>query len=69
MRRGSTPAQAATIAVQRIAAHYKTFMGAVVALTKDGRHGAACHGISHFPYVVYDKSEDHYRVVEIECIK
>lgn len=68
MRRGSSPEQAAATAVRRIAAYYPSFMGAVVALTKDGRHGAACHGILTFPYVVYDRSQDNYRIVEVECI-
>lgn len=55
MRRQATPTEAARTAIDRIAIRYPNFQGAVVALAKDGRHGAACHGLGTFPYVVHDK--------------
>jgi N4-(beta-N-acetylglucosaminyl)-L-asparaginase len=68
MRRGASPTEAARIAIKRIADYYPNFMGAVVALRKDGLHGAACNGISSFHYVVHDKSEDTYQIKEVPCI-
>lgn len=67
MRRGASPKDAAQTAVQRIAAHYPDFMGAVIALTKTGQYGAACHGIPNFPFVVQDRSRDLFEVVTIKC--
>ncbi|CAH0397340.1 unnamed protein product [Chilo suppressalis] len=66
MRRGATPTEASRIAIKRIADHYPDFMGAVVALSKDGEHGAACHGIRTFPYVVQDVSRETYEIIRIE---
>lgn len=67
MRRGSSPTDAAKTAVARIASHYPDFMGAVVALKNDGEYGAACHGINTFPYVVYDKKQSSYQIVNVSC--
>lgn len=52
MRRGASPGDAASVAVKRIASHYSNFMGAVIAVTKNGEYGAACHGITTFPFIV-----------------
>lgn len=52
MRRGASPSAAATTAVQRIAEHYPTFRGAVIALNIDGEYGAACNGLTHFDHYV-----------------
>lgn len=67
MRRGSTPTNAAQTAINRIATHYPEFMGAVIALNKDGQYGAACHGLGDmpFPFVVYENTEK--RVHTVEC--
>ncbi|CAF4895061.1 unnamed protein product [Pieris macdunnoughi] len=69
MRRGATPTEAATIAIKRIAKYYPNYMGAVVALRKDGEYGAACHGLGDkpFPFVVRDTSMDKSKMVFIEC--
>ncbi|KAL0839356.1 hypothetical protein ABMA28_016091 [Loxostege sticticalis] len=67
MRRGSSPTSAARVAVERIVAYYPDFMGAVVALSKVGKHGAACHGITSFPYVVHDTTQESYKVIEVKC--
>ena len=53
MRRGATPTEAATTAVRRIAEHYPTFSGAVIAINKDGEYGAACNRVNNgFQYYV-----------------
>lgn len=44
MRRGLSPTAAAEDAVRRIAHRVPGFVGAVVAVSKDGRHGGAAHG-------------------------
>lgn len=67
MRRGASPTAAAETAVSRIAEHYPHFMGAVVALAKDGRYGAACHGIHQFPFVVHDLTQDTCRTEHVLC--
>lgn len=69
MRRGATPTEAATVAVKRIAKYYPDYMGAVVALRKDGQYGAACHGLVGvpFPFVVHDSTMEKCRVVFIDC--
>lgn len=54
MRRGSTPAVAATTALARIVRWYPTFFGAIVAVNKNGEHAAACNGMTTFPYVLAD---------------
>ncbi|XP_043289091.1 N(4)-(Beta-N-acetylglucosaminyl)-L-asparaginase [Venturia canescens] len=52
MRRGAEPADAAATAIKRIAKHYPTFTGGVIALSINGSYGAACNGIRSFPYYV-----------------
>lgn len=67
MRRGSTPLQAAEIAVKRIAAHYPSFAGGVIAVDKAGNYGAACHGMKEFPFSVADGSTEKVRVETVPC--
>lgn len=50
MRRGASPTEAADTAIRRIARHYPTFFGAIIALNKTGHFGAACNGMAHFPF-------------------
>ena len=69
MREGVSPDQACLDAIQRIARFYPTFTGAVLALTKDGRHGAACHGIDKFPYSVMKPGMKDPEVIEVPCLK
>ena len=75
MRHGASPTEAATTAISRIAEHYPTFKGAVIALNKDGNFGAACNGIKRFEHYVAnaglgvptmkyaDCIDNHYHVV------
>jgi isoaspartyl peptidase/L-asparaginase-like protein (Ntn-hydrolase superfamily) len=69
MRQGSAPDEACLDAVRRIAKFYPTFTGAVLALDKDGRHGAACHGLDNFPYSVMQQGWTDPKVIEIPCLK
>lgn len=52
MREAKTPEQAALIAIGRIVKRHKDFSGAVIAVNRQGMYGAACYGMSKFPYVV-----------------
>lgn len=67
MRRGASPTDAAKTAVKRIAKHFPNYMGAVIALSKNGDFGAACHGMSSFPFIVQDKTLDEHEVIVIKC--
>ncbi|KYN23291.1 PREDICTED: N(4)-(Beta-N-acetylglucosaminyl)-L-asparaginase-like [Trachymyrmex cornetzi] len=52
MRYGASPTEAAQKAISRITNHYRSFFGAVIALNKEGKYGAACNGMLKFPYYV-----------------
>jgi isoaspartyl peptidase/L-asparaginase-like protein (Ntn-hydrolase superfamily) len=69
MRQGVPPDEACLDAIKRIARFYPTFTGAVLALTRDGQHGAACHGIESFPYSVMQQDWQHPQVIEIPCLQ
>jgi isoaspartyl peptidase/L-asparaginase-like protein (Ntn-hydrolase superfamily) len=69
MRQGSTPDEACLDAIKRIAKFYPTFTGAVVALNKDGQYGAACHGLSSFPYSVMQQGWADPKILQIPCLQ
>jgi isoaspartyl peptidase/L-asparaginase-like protein (Ntn-hydrolase superfamily) len=69
MREGVAPDEACLDAIKRIAKYYPTFTGAVLALNKDGQHGAACHGIDTFPYSVMQQGWTDPQVLQIPCLK
>ncbi|KAG5340015.1 ASPG asparaginase, partial [Acromyrmex charruanus] len=52
MRYGASPTQAAKKVITRITRHYRNFFGAVIALNKKGKYGAACNGMFGFTYYV-----------------
>lgn len=56
MRNGATPTVAAKKAINRIAQHYPNFFGGVIALNKNGEYGAACNGMTTFPYYIANPS-------------
>ncbi|KAK9509155.1 hypothetical protein O3M35_006534 [Rhynocoris fuscipes] len=70
MRGGVDPAAATRKVIRRIASYYPKFMGAVLAVTKDGRVGAACHGIpnSLFPYSLVSSNNTSVKVFYVDCI-
>lgn len=56
MRQGASPVKAANIAISRIAEKYPSFFGALIAVDKKGRVGAACNGMEKFTFItVNDK--------------
>ncbi|XP_014217987.1 putative N(4)-(beta-N-acetylglucosaminyl)-L-asparaginase GA14866, partial [Copidosoma floridanum] len=56
MRQGMDPAEAAFVAVERIAKHYPKFSGAVIALNKTGQFGAACNNLPNgFPFYAVNR--------------
>lgn len=69
MREGFLPDQACLDAIKRIAKYYPTFTGAVLAVDKNGRHGAACHGMDKFPYAVMQQGWTNPEVFQIPCLQ
>lgn len=67
MRRGLGPKVAAEDAVQRIVQKFPTYVGAVVAVDRDGNHGGACHGWN-FTYAVHDTVIPHVQLFEVESL-
>uniref|UniRef100_A0A182W952 N(4)-(beta-N-acetylglucosaminyl)-L-asparaginase n=1 Tax=Anopheles minimus TaxID=112268 RepID=A0A182W952_9DIPT len=69
MRGGLDPVEAGKQAIGRIAKYYPSFAGGIVVVTKDGRYGAACHGMEEFPYSVADGtvSDGDVRVLTVKC--
>ena len=57
MRQGMSPKRAAEDAIQRIARHYPSYIGAVVAVDDRGKHGAAAHGWT-FEYTVRSRTQN-----------
>jgi len=68
MRRGATPAEAAQEVIFRIAKKHSNFVGAVVALNKEGQFGAACHGIETFPFAVANLDTGDTQMREVACV-
>lgn len=68
MRGGVDPTAATRKVIRRIASYYPKFSGAVLAVTKDGRVGAACHGIFSFPYSIASNIEPSVKVHYVDCI-
>lgn len=61
-----TPHDAGETALRRIVPHYPDFVGAVIVANVKGDYGAACHGMTNFPYSVYTKSTGNV-VKRVEC--
>ncbi|KAJ0248807.1 isoaspartyl peptidase/L-asparaginase 3 [Hirschfeldia incana] len=64
MRQGMKPREAAKDAVSRIARKFPDFVGAVVAVDKNGSHAGACHGWT-FQYSVQDPDMDDVQVFTV----
>lgn len=67
MRRGSSPEYAAHVAIQRIAKYYPNFVGAVIAVKKDGTYGIACNGLKSFPYIIANEEFGKATLKANEC--
>lgn len=69
MRSGYSPQMAARTSLERIVSKHPDFSGAVVALSKEGRVGAACHGLAHpFPFTVGSQDLRGVKVFHVNCI-
>ncbi|XP_029035038.2 N(4)-(Beta-N-acetylglucosaminyl)-L-asparaginase [Osmia bicornis bicornis] len=68
MRRGASPKEAATTAIKRIAEHYPTFTGAVIAINKNGDYGAACNSLTRFEYYVANPTLNKATMLYANCI-
>lgn len=68
MRSGMAPQEACEAAVRRIARRVQGYVGAVVAVNRDGQHGAAAHGWT-FSYAHASPSTGgRARVVQVDPI-
>ncbi|XP_033112945.1 N(4)-(Beta-N-acetylglucosaminyl)-L-asparaginase-like [Anneissia japonica] len=68
MRQGMDPTSAAQDAIKRIIRFYPQFSGALVAITKSGSYGAACHGFGTFHYSVRNRNMQNVTVEEVPCM-
>lgn len=64
MRQGMEPKLAAKDAISRIARKFPDFVGAVVAINKNGVHAGACHGWT-FQYSVRSPDMDDVKVFTV----
>lgn len=69
MRQGASPEKAAKIAIDRIAAKYPDFFGAVLAVNYKGDVGAACHGMENFPYSIANAEINGTSIKYIKCVE
>lgn len=67
IRHGMTPTEASQDALKRIAKHYPDFKGAILAVDKNGQHGAACHGFPVFHYCYKDSNSNQVKQEKILC--
>ena len=67
MRSGLDPQMAAQSAIDRVTDKYPEFSGAVVALNKEGRYGAACHGMAEFPFSVGSAETGGVTLIKVPC--
>jgi hypothetical protein len=69
MRLGMSPRLASLDAVRRIVSKLDDFSGGVIALNATGHHGAACHGLTSFPYCHQNQTLKDVEIVTIACTK
>lgn len=67
LRRGISPKQAATLALNRIVKYYD-FMGGIVVADNKGNYGAACHGMTYFPFRVFNDDSSVVQELTVQCI-
>jgi len=68
MGAGMSPSKAAQTSLAKIIKMYPDFSGAVIAVNMNASHGAACHGISEFPYSFMTTGDKQAQLVTINCI-
>ena len=69
LRRGRSPKEAAEEAIRRIARFFPRFFGGIVVVDKKENVGAACHGMSSFPYSVVNSGTGGAVVTTVDCLK
>lgn len=69
MRRGSTPTEAAQVAIRRVASVFPGFFGGIIVVDKNENVGAACHGMDRFPYSIASSSIGDAIVASVDCLK
>lgn len=69
MRRGSSPTEAAEVAIRRVASAFPGFFGGIIVVHKDERVGAACHGMDRFPYSMANSSTNGVVTLYVDCLK
>ncbi|CAK8671805.1 unnamed protein product [Clavelina lepadiformis] len=68
LRRGESPTIAAEDSIKRILKKYPTFNGGVVAVTKDGKFGAACAGFTNFQFCTRDSNMTSTQIYPVKCL-
>lgn len=68
LRRGSSPAEAAEVAIRRVAAAFPKFFGGIIVVDKYERIGAACNGMDQFPFSVANSSTGGAVVMSVKCL-
>jgi N4-(beta-N-acetylglucosaminyl)-L-asparaginase len=68
MRHGLSPQAAAEAAVRRMVRKYPSYVGALLAVDRHGRHAAACHGWT-FTYAVRSANMSAARVYTVESLE
>ena len=67
MRAGASPGDAAKMAINRIFEYYPGFTGAVIAVDSKENYGAACAGMTTFPYSYRKTGMDAALVQRVSC--
>lgn len=67
MRNGLSPQVAGHRAIKRIKNYYQNFFGGIIVLNKNGDYGAACNGMSQFPFVV-GRTNESVRIEYVKCL-
>jgi hypothetical protein len=68
MRMGESPQMAAVSSLERVLKFYPNTQGGVVAVNKLGEYGAACIGMTKFPYTVQYSEMKEPIVLYVYCI-
>lgn len=58
LRQGMSPKLAGQKALKRISKYYPNFFGGIIVIDKNGEYGAACNGMSEFPYSIATVNRD-----------
>ncbi|KAJ8947196.1 hypothetical protein NQ318_015544 [Aromia moschata] len=67
LRLGSTPTQAANMAISRIVEKYPFFSGALIVADNEGNVGAACNGMTSFPFIVANEEYPEGDLRSVDC--